>query len=175
MIEQQIITLLAVVVGAVMSFIGTFTIEERRRKADKSKQWSELQLQAYSTHLMNAQRVVAITRTMILGLPTEEDRGHLHAELESAHMERNISVEYVRLLAPPVIVEAAYLLNRSVWQLQDFARGELEWDEQAWRQRYESFTENLFGFEKAIRAELEIPGEIPYPPRPPEWFFRKRV
>ncbi|GHA33387.1 hypothetical protein GCM10010372_36820 [Streptomyces tauricus] len=175
MIGQQIVTILAVVVGAVMSFLGTFALEERRRKADKSRQWSELQLQVYSTHLMNAQRVVAITRTLVLDLLTEEDSRRVRAELESAHMERNMSVEHVRLLAPPVIVEAAYLLNRSVWQLQDFARGELEWDEQVWRRRYEHFTANLFGFEKAIRAELGVPGDIPYPPRPPEWFLRKRT
>ncbi|MGI5469313.1 hypothetical protein [Streptomyces sp. CA-132043] len=176
MIGQQIVTVLAVVVGAAMSFLGTFTIERHRRKADRSRRWSELQLQAYSKHLVNAQRVVAIVRTMVLGgVPTVEDSRRLQKELEDAHMERNISVECVRLLATPAIVEAAYLLNRSVWQLQDFARGELAWDEQVWRQRYENFGACLFEFEKAIRAELRIPGEIPYPPRPPEWFFRRRT
>jgi hypothetical protein len=37
------------------------------------------------------------------------------------------------------------------------------------------YVERLFEFEKAVRAELQIPGEIPHPPRPPEWFFRKRT
>ncbi|MGW5866557.1 hypothetical protein ACWFRJ_30775 [Streptomyces sp. NPDC055239] len=175
MIGQQFVTILAVAVGALMSFLGTFTIEERRRRGDKSKRWSELQLQAYSSHLVNAQRVVSIDRTMVIAPPTGEEGDRLRAELEAAHVERTISVEYVRLLAPPAIVEAAYLLNRSVWQLQDFARGEVPWDEQLWRRRYATFSECLFAFEKSIRAELQIPGEIPYPPRPPEWFLRKQT
>ena len=158
-----------------MSFLGTLTIERHRRRADRSKRWSELQLQAYSRYLVSAQRVVAIARTMVLGLSADEDSRDIRAELEAAHMERAISAEDVRLLASPAIVEAAYLLNRSVWQLQDFARGEQAWDEQLWRQRYERYLECLFEFEKAIRAELQIPGEIPHPPRPPQWFFRKRA
>jgi hypothetical protein len=89
-------------------------------------------------------------------------------------MDRTISSEDIRVLAPPKIVEAAYELNRSVWGLQDFARGEQSWDEQVWRQRYDTYIEQMFGFEKAVRAELQVPGEIPHPPRPPEWFLRRR-
>src|SRR5688500_7340733 len=111
MIGQQIVTILAVVVGAVMSFLGTLTIEQHRRRADRSKRWSELQLEAFSRYLTNAQRVVAITRTMVLRLPADEDSRDIRAELEAAHMERAISAEDVRLLASPAIVEAAYLLN----------------------------------------------------------------
>jgi hypothetical protein len=175
MIWQQIVTILAVVVGAAISFLGTLTIERHRRRAKRAERWSELQLQAFSRYVANAQRVVAIARTMVLGLPGDEGSRDIRAELEVAHMERAISAEDVRLFGSPAIVEAAYRLNRSVWQLQDFARGEQAWDEELWRQRYESYVERLFEFEKLVRAQLEIPGEIPHPPRPPESFFRKRA
>ena len=175
MIGQQIVTILAVLVGAVMSFVGTLTIERYRRRVDRSKRWSELQLQAYSKYLANAQRVVAITRVIVLGLSLDEDDKGLRAELQAAHMERAISAEDVRLLATSAIVESAYLLNRSVWQLQDFARGEVAWDEQLWRQRCETYLECLFKFETAVRAELQVPGAIPHPPRPPDWSFRKQA
>src|SRR5690349_16147804 len=135
MISQQLVTILGVVVGAVMSFLGTMTIERHRRRSERSKRWNELQLQVYLRHLSLAQRVVAFTRTIVLTRPTGEDRKRVHVALDAAHMDRTISSEDIRVLAPPKIVEAAYELNRSVWGLQDFARGEQSWDEQVWRQR----------------------------------------
>jgi hypothetical protein len=66
-------------------------------------------------------------------------------------------------------------LNRSVWEVQEFVRAEREWDEELWRQRYQSYLECLFGLERLIRADLQIPGEVLHPPRPPDWFFSKRA
>lgn len=178
---QPFVTILAVVVGAAMSFLGTLALERQRHRTDASKRWDELRLQAYSKYLSSVQLVVAATRTIVLA-PTTEDvdgrddgREKAQAELDAAHVRRAVGTEDLRLLASPELVEAAHLLNLSVWQLQDFARGEVDWDEAIWRQCYEIYLTRLFEFQKGVRDELRIPGEIPQAPRPPDWFFRRRA
>ncbi len=42
---QQFVTILAVVVGAAMSFLGTLALERQRHRTDASKRWDELRLQ----------------------------------------------------------------------------------------------------------------------------------
>jgi hypothetical protein len=66
-------------------------------------------------------------------------------------------------------------LNKTVWDLQLFARSEKPWDESAWLQAYEEYVRALFEFQRHARMELGVPGELPPSPRPPTWLYQPAV
>jgi hypothetical protein len=160
-----------------LTYLVTLTQERRQDKKETSTRWALKRMEAYVEYVTSAQLVVAAARRLALGTPEGSllgnDKTEALTELESAHIRRALATEAVRMVGTPVLVEKAHLLNLAVWKLQEIAREDLPWSEPEWRVSYIDYLDALHSAQKAARGELNVPGDIPDPPQPPEWFFRR--
>jgi hypothetical protein len=176
MMSDKLVTILAVIVGALLSYAATAVNERHRVRREEANRWAQLRLQAYLEYVRAAQEVVAVVRDIVLirddDPSAQEGRPSGRRGLEQAHSRRALATEAIRLVGTRASVDAAYKLNTAIWDLQLFARSERAWDERAWPQAYERYVRALFDFQQHARMELGVPGELPPSPRPPTWLYQ---
>ncbi|WP_433063634.1 hypothetical protein [Dactylosporangium sp. CS-033363] len=100
-------------------------------------------------------------------LPAEE----FLPELNAAIAERTARWESVLLLGDPQTILAARTWHQCLWELEHFARGELN-DRDEFRLAWREFEQSRHQFYQAARAGLGVPGELPDVTWTPPWRAR---
>ncbi|HEU5109582.1 MAG TPA: hypothetical protein VFT95_13645 [Micromonosporaceae bacterium] len=161
-ISEQLPALLGVMVGAVVSYAFTSLAERGRWKRGLSIRWDERRLTAY-VEFVNAVKTSANIVVLILA-----GRGVLTANktlseaeglpmLADAEGERSLRFDAVLMLGDTDTIGAATELNRRVWRLHSFARGELPVDEEIWAEAFTEYRRARVEFHHAARKNMGVP------------------
>ncbi|GAA4005429.1 hypothetical protein GCM10022247_28500 [Allokutzneria multivorans] len=175
-VAQQIITLVGVLVGGLMSFAATTLVERSKWRRTHSTRWDEKRLDAYSEYA-NAVKTcsqlsyrLAAARGYPAGAqPIDLDEG-LKA-LAEAEIERTVKWESVLLLGSPEAVAAGRSWHETIWKLSWVARGQ-DVDRDEFIGIYEVTGRRRDEFYRCARTDLGVrSGELPRTTRdwlPPE-------
>ena len=162
-ITAQVLTLVAVVVGAITSFIAASLNDRRRLKQDQTQHWLDQKLEAYIDYLDSVKQMNQVSRRIAASRGIGRRAFQLQSEdalqlLAEAEARRVNAGERVTLIGEAATVAAVRDLNKEVWRLEWIARGKLDPDHDAWEACNQSLVRALNRLHERIRAELHIPG-----------------
>lgn len=166
-VASQIVTLLAVAVGAGTSFVFTIVGDRLRFRRDQSRYWADRKLDAYTNYLTAVKRMNQVSRRIAasggIGRAVPElksDEGL--AVLGEVEMQRANASEIVALLGDSATIIAVRDLNREVLRLASIARGVLTADQDIWEKCNQAYVNALNVLHDQIRRDLQIPGSYPH-------------
>jgi hypothetical protein len=177
---DQLLTLAAVIVGAIMSFAVTSLNERQRFRREEAARWAGQKLDAYLEYLYAVKHMARVARCIAAARGINRyqpplDREDALSMLSEAEEKRAQATEKVTLLGDDATVRAIRDLNKEIWRLEKIARGGLDPDEETWLACNRSLVKAKNEVHQQIRAELGIPGkflprdlEQPYDPKLPE-------
>jgi len=165
---QQIFTLVAVVVGALASYLVTHSHEKVRWRREVQARREERRTAAYADYGRATKAEFQWTMRLAhsRGLPafgSASDGEHAEVELLRAGHERATEWEEVLLLGSVEAITAARRWHESIWRLQDHARGNAD-DPAGWSAAIDETERARSAFYEVVRRELGIsPAAIPGP------------
>jgi hypothetical protein len=170
----QLLTILGVTVGAVLSFIFTRLLDRARWQREEALRWDTKRLDCYSEFAASTKHHITISRQICAGLDLPSTDQPLDAEaglamLADAEQDLGIKWEHVLMLGTPEAIDAARDWRHIAWHLEWMARG-LRDDPGEYTQANIDSGEARRRFYSAVRADLGIhSGPIPDPVWPPAW------
>jgi hypothetical protein len=164
-LAAQAITLIAVVFGAVTSYIATSLNDRRRFQQKQSQQWVDKKLESYIAYLESVKEMNQLSRRIAAARGVGKRVHELRAEdglplLAAAEAARASASERVALVGDASAVAAIRDLNKEVWRLEWIARGKLTPDDEEWEACNQSLVRALNRVHVEIRADLQIPGDF---------------
>jgi len=161
----QLVTLLAVLLGSVSSYLATAAMERARYRRDLDAGWTERKLDAYTNYINDIKVMRGVARRMLrdtgfdpnlpIALPQEEGLPLL-AEAEA---RRSSSAERVLLVGSEDVINALRALNQVVWRIERHARGLIKnADADTWNQTSSDFHSAMDNFQECARRDLRVPG-----------------
>lgn len=167
-IGQQIVTIVAVLVGAAASFIATSSVESWKWKRTHKARWDVKRLEAYVDYANAIKRMNHLSMRLAAtrGLHKSEGAGPAAINLEDgvsqlakAEAARGEAWEAVRLLGGKAVA-AGEACNRNAWELEAFARG-THVDSEEWKKVHLAQIKLRFAFYHAARADLGVDETLP--------------
>jgi hypothetical protein len=164
-LAAQAITLIAVVVGAITSFIATSINDRRRYRQSQSDRWADKKLEAYAAYLESVKEMRQVSRRVAAARGVGQHAHQLLPDdglpaLADAEAVRANASERVTLLGGSATVAAIRQLNSEVWRLEWIARDKLLPNGAEWEECNQSLVRTLNLVHEEIRAELQIPGKF---------------
>src|SRR5580704_9464971 len=159
----QLITLLAVLVGAASSYLASSAMERTRYRRDLSERWTERKLDAYMSYLSDVKEMRVIARRILhdtgldpnLPIPLPREEGLLLLAETEAH--RSVSAERVLLVGSKETITALHALNKAVWRIEWFARGLVDnTDTDAWKQASSEYALAINNFQECARSDVRV-------------------
>jgi hypothetical protein len=145
---QQFITLLGVLIGALVTFVGSTWAERLKWRRAIETRWDEKRFTAYADYAVSVKRYVTALRRVGAGMKFDSaahplDRASGLPEIDNAEVERAAAFEQVLLLGDQAAVDAARAWHRAAWELAYLiqgisAGGKTEWQaamKQVWLAR----------------------------------------
>ncbi|MFI6870847.1 hypothetical protein [Nocardia sp. NPDC050406] len=165
-VVQQLLTLLAVVLGAGSTFAATTLTERAKWRRSQDTRWDDKRLAAYSEYANALKQYVQVSYRLAaargypaVAQPIETEAG-LRA-LADAEAEKTIKWEAVLLLGSPEAVAAARAWNRAAWDLGWPARGHAV-EHAEYIRMYAEMGRRRNEFYECARADLGVrSGELP--------------
>jgi hypothetical protein len=161
----QLVTVLAVLLGAAASYLATSAMERTRHKRDLSERWVERKLDAYMSYLSDVKQMRAIARRILHdtgldpNLPISLSREEGLPLLAEAEAHRSVSAERVLLVGNEDVITALHALNKAVWKIEWFARELIDnADTDAWRQAAGEYALAINHFQECARRDMHVPG-----------------
>ena len=170
----QLITLLAVVVGALSSFIATSSLDRYRWRREETIRWDAKRLECYSqysTAMMNF-ITIAYRITANLGFPATAhplDVAEGLAILATSDQELRVRREQILMLGSPEVIAAADAWRDEARHLEWFARG-LRDNPDEYTQTTNARRAAQRRYYSAVRADLGVlSGQVPIHSDMPNW------
>ncbi len=172
---SQILTIAAVVVGALTTYVVTAMNDRARYQREIARQWSDRKLENYIRYASDIKSLVILTRqiTALHGLHDAApgiDESLAMSLLDEAEVRRSTSYEAVRLLGDAKTIHTTRMLNDAAHRLEWIARGQLRTDAGGWERSWQLYTEAADAFHQSVRRELGVPGQ--FLPRSGEGWLR---
>jgi hypothetical protein len=166
-VQAQLLTLLGVVIGALMSFGANSIAERARWRRFQSTRWDTQRLPAYveflgtvKTIAMMSARVVAARGIDTGHAPMDTDEGL--RLLTDGELDRAIKFEAVLLLGDSDTARKAQELSEQLWRLEDMARGDVNTNATEFDRAYLVYRRLRSEFYWAARKSMGVPhAEIP--------------
>lgn len=160
-LSDQLPTILAVVVGGVLTYVGTGLTERSRWRRELAVRWDERRLAVYVDFAATAKQIALLSSRVLAsrGVVTaispigREDGLALLGQAES---DRSVRFESVLLLADEPTIAAAQALTETLWRLEGFATGDEPVDEQAWRAGFADYRQARAEFYRRARADMGV-------------------
>ena len=164
--NTSLITLAAVAVGALLSFVTTRLTDRRRWQREESLRWDARRLDTYSEFGSALLKFINITLRITAGLgfpsgiqPLDGEAGR--PALAAAGTELNVQWERILLLGSPDAIMAARTWQDGAFHLEYFAR-QLRSDPAEFAKTRQDIREARRRFYSTARADLGITsGDIP--------------
>ncbi|SRR6266700_4927468 len=163
---NQVLPLVGVVVGALMSFGMTSFAERTRWRRERTVRWDERTLSAYADYSHAVKEVVALASRIATGrglesgpapfAPTEENL----AKLAEAEASRSVASETLRLLTDGDTGNAARAMTHQVWKLEWLAQGIVEGNPLDWRRTYAEYEDARDEYITCARKSLQVGGPL---------------
>ncbi|MGW3365837.1 hypothetical protein ACWDOR_23175 [Streptosporangium canum] len=162
-VAAQFVTLLAVVVGAITSFVVTLLNERLRFRREQVRNWTDKRLEVYAEYLNAVKQMNQLSRRISaargIGAYAQKLEGEEGlALLAEAEGRRANAAEMVALVGGGNTIAAVRDLNQEIRRLEWIARGLLQPDAEAWEACNQAYVKALNSVHKQIREELRIPG-----------------
>lgn len=180
-VTQQLITVGAVLAGAVLSFLGSGLNDRARFRRDHAAQLFEQRSAAYAGYgraikaCYQLSNRIAASRGLHAQSPPLSPEDGL-PQLEAAAAQRERDWEHVLLLGDPASVEAARTWHRSVWLMEWYAHGWIEEaDAAGWEEAVATASRARTEFYAAARRSLDIPdARLTDGAWPVEWMMKRK-
>jgi hypothetical protein len=169
---NQILTLVAVLIGALASFLSTSWLNRSQHRSDLDRSWRLTRLESYRNYLRDAKTMRTIAQRMAAGVGLDDQAAPLERAVSSdalaqADADRSAAYEMVALTGSCETLAAAHILNRALWRLDWFARGRLDDnDRPGWQEAMRAYMVAIDAFHEAARRDMGVPGA--YRRREPE-------
>lgn len=162
---SQIVTVAAVVIGALTTYLVTARIDRDRYQREVSAQWIERKLDNYSRYASDVKNLTIVVRqiTALHGLHKAApgiNEDEAMALLDDAEVRRATSYEAVKLLGDANTLLATRELNDTVHKLEWIARGKLEANSREFEESYQRYKKAAEAFYQSVRQELGVPGNL---------------
>jgi hypothetical protein len=160
MAVTQIITLIGVLIGAAASYFATTSIERARHRRALETRWDERKLNTYVDYAsaVKATNIAATKVFMVRDQPKELAASI--AEMEKAEINRSTLFEALILLAEPVAVEAANVVNQKLWQILKVSRDPALTDDVDRERLAIELMSALTDLHEQARLDLGITGQL---------------
>ncbi|MER7396910.1 hypothetical protein ABT381_15520 [Streptomyces sp. NPDC000151] len=159
---EQLVTIAAVLLGALTSYVGSYLSERNRTRYELLTRWDDRKLTAYEGYIDRMRAVI------FLAVQLYEDREGIRAadktqeEMLVEHLEasrlRGRSFERIMLLGGDDVIEAAHELNAIAQEIDWQATGKTEGTLEEWRSRHRSVFRAINNFHEAARTDLGVQG-----------------
>ncbi|HEX7658352.1 MAG TPA: hypothetical protein VF444_02645 [Pseudonocardiaceae bacterium] len=174
-IVDQLPALIGVVVGATMSYVSTSLSERSRWRRSQAVRWDERRLTAYTDYgnavkelVLLADRIAAGRGLSTSPQPLDPDEEAL-TTLADAAARCSVLRETLRLLADTDTITAATNMNHHAWQLEWFARGQLDGGPTAYDRAFKEYKKARDEYLRCARKSLQVAGpggsRTSWPPR----------
>ena len=162
---SQIVTIAAVVIGALTSYIVTALSDRARYRRELTRQWMDRKLENYIRYASDVKNLAIVVRqiTALHGLHESApgiDENKALALLDEAEVRRSTSYEAVRILGDAGTIRTTQELNEAAHVLEKIARGRIDADSVVWEQSWQSYMEATNAFHQSLRRELGVPGQF---------------
>lgn len=119
---SQIITLVGVLSGALLSFVATHWAERTKFRQTLATRWDERKLDAYIQYISCVKEEVRTARQAVEACERGDDNTEALAEMEAAEARRSVLFEGLILLSDDAAADAARAVNERTWNLLEWAR-----------------------------------------------------
>lgn len=159
---QGLITIAAVAVGALGTYLATQRVERARWQREHAARWDERKLAVYTEYAASVKMAIIRSRSILGGLglsptltPTSREEGlPLLALDENSRSEK---LESVMLVGGPEVIAAARRWHGISWTFQHWAMGTEATTSQDVEREYEAAQVARESFYEAARRELGLP------------------
>src|SRR5690242_19361231 len=163
---NQVVTIVAVAVGAATTYLVTALGDRARDRRDVARHWLGRKLEAYTQYAIDAADLAMIARQIgaDLGLhdaaPDAAADQDLRAALGEAELRRSASYEAVKMLGDASTLRATRELNEGAHRLEWIAQRKLRPSPAQWERSWQLYAQAAEEFRRCVRAELGIPGSL---------------
>ncbi|SHK57178.1 hypothetical protein [Actinacidiphila paucisporea] len=162
--SDQLLTILAVLLGAMTTYVTNYWTERQRIRRELVTRWDGKKLDAYENYVDRVRAAVFLAVELYEhreGIrPCDEPEPQLRAQLIDAIRLQGRAFERIMLLAGDEVIEAAHDLNaasRAVdWQATGKTAGTLD----DWRDRNREVFAAINTFHEAARTDLGVSGSV---------------
>ncbi|MEU8351369.1 hypothetical protein [Streptomyces sp. NPDC048845] len=158
----QLVTIAAVLLGAITTHVTTHLIERARHERQLMTRWDEKKLDAYSAYVgqvrasIYAAVLVYEVREQMRTVPRSEHE--LTMDLTEASTAQGLAFERVMMLAGDSVIEAAHAVQEATaaigWQARGAVAGTLE----EWRELHATAFAAINRFHECARVDLGVSG-----------------
>jgi len=157
---SEVVALLGVALGGVLSLLGTLVLDVRRSRREDSHRWDEPQLEATVDYVTTV-KLVARHARWIQESDDPSSETELRQQLVAAEQARSLAFERLALLGSRNLIERGIATNEALWAMEVASRnGELIPTED-WNGRDTRWRRALTEFQSAARAEIGIDPDVP--------------
>uniref|UniRef100_A0AAU3H0B8 SMODS and SLOG-associating 2TM effector domain-containing protein n=1 Tax=Streptomyces sp. NBC_01401 TaxID=2903854 RepID=A0AAU3H0B8_9ACTN len=161
---EQLVTIAAVLLGALTTHLTTFIMERSRNKYALLTRWDDRKIDAYEGYVDRVRAGIFLAVQLYEhreGIrPSGKPESDLHEELREAARLRGRAFERVMLLGGDSVVEAGHELNTVAlaidWQADGRTIGALD----EWRTRHRAAFRQINEFHEAARTDLGVQGSV---------------
>ncbi|MDH6111546.1 hypothetical protein P3T36_004700 [Kitasatospora sp. MAP12-15] len=161
---EQLVTIAAVLVGALTTHLTNHAMERTRKQHELLTRWDDKKLHAYEGYIDR------IRAGVFLAVQLYEHKEGIHAspkgeheliaELSEASWERGRAFERIMLLGGDDVVEAAHSLNATALEVDWQANGKTHGTLDEWRNRNRAVFRAINEFHDAARQDLGVQGNV---------------
>jgi hypothetical protein len=180
-VTQQLLTVGAVLAGALLSFVGTSLNDRFRFRRDRAAKLIEQRSAAYAGYARSIKACYSLSNRIAAGRGLHATTPSLAPEdglpqLEAAAAQRERDWEHVLLLGDPATVETARTWHRSVWRMEWYAHGWIDdADAAGWEEAVATASRSRTEFYAAARQSLDIPNaRLDDGSWPLEWMMKRK-
>ncbi|MFE9722019.1 hypothetical protein ACFYQ5_00015 [Streptomyces sp. NPDC005794] len=161
---EQLVTIAAVLLGALTTHLTTYVMERSRNKYALVTRWDDRKIDAYEGYVDRVRAGIFLSVQLYEhkeGIrPSGKSEGDLLEELLEAARLRGRAFERVMLLGGDAVVEAGHELNTAAlaidWQAEGKTVGTLD----EWRSRNRAAFREINDFHEAARMDLGVQGSV---------------
>lgn len=161
-ILQGVITIAAVAIGALGTYLATQGIERARWARENATRWDERKRQVYTEYAASVKMVIIRSRSILGGLglsptltPISREEGLPLLALEEN--SRSEKLESVMMIGSPGLVAAARSWHGIAWKFHQWAIGATQTTADEVEREYEAAQVAREAFYRAARDELGLP------------------
>jgi hypothetical protein len=164
--SNQILTLVAVVLGGSISFIATYLVQRASWLREQKVRWDERRLSVYIDYLNAVKELVFMASRLASEHPLEsgiyplERTAENFSKLAEAEMRRTTASDALRMFGGAGISTAARAMTRCAWKLSRIASGETVGDLADWRAAYAEYEDARDEYVICARRILNVSGGI---------------
>jgi hypothetical protein len=161
-------TLVAVVVGAVLSYLASGLTERGRWRRQLSVRWDERRLTAYVDYANTAKQIALVSSRMLsargfVGSIRPIDHSEGVDLLSQAESDRSVKYEALLLLGDTATIGSAQALNETLWTLEAYATGDATVDAEVWSEAFARYRRARARFYQHARANMGVHhADIPF-------------